>query len=242
VIRRTGFSQLNQPLWQWQAALLDFVFPSICANCRRLGALLCADCEARLPYANEPLCARCGRAVLAPNELCSNCLHRPLPLEAVRAPFRYAAPLDHLIHQMKYEGYFALAEPLARLMVVGRPAWLDTIDLVVPVPLHLKRQRKRGFNQSALLSRHLCRSLGLRLSEDALRRIRHTIPQIELGPQERANNMQGAFAAVPKQVTGRHILLVDDVFTTGATMSAAAEALLAAGARMVSGYCLASVG
>jgi ComF family protein len=127
-------------------------------------------------------------------------------------------------------------------MVAGRPAWLDTIDLVVPVPLHPKRQRQRGFNQSALLSRYLCRSLNLVLSENALRRIRHTTPQIELGPEERASNVRGAFAAVPRQVAGRHILLVDDVFTTGATLSAAAEALLAAGARVVSGYCLASVG
>jgi ComF family protein len=242
VIQRTAF---HVPLRQLNAALLDFIFPSICANCRRLGALLCADCEARLPRVIEPLCTRCGRTIpheTQPTQLCPNCQHQPLPLRAIRASFRYADPLDQVVHQMKYEGYFALAEPLARFMVAGRPAWLDTIDLVVPVPLHPKRQRQRGFNQSALLSRYLCRSLNLVLSENALRRIRHTTPQIELGPEERASNVRGAFAAVPRQVAGRHILLVDDVFTTGATLSAAAEALLAAGARVVSGYCLASVG
>jgi len=151
-------------------------------------------------------------------------------------------PMDKFIHQFKYEGYFALAEPLARLMVTGWPAWAEAIDLIVPISLHPKRQRQRGFNQSALLGRHLSRSLGLPFSENALRRTRHTTPQIELGPEERADNMRGAFTAVPQQVMDQHVLLVDDVFTTGATMTAAADALLAVGARAVSGYCLASVG
>lgn len=222
--------------------MLDFIFPPVCVNCRRLGALLCADCEAVLPRVSGPVCTWCGRATTYSTQVCFDCQHHPLPLRVVRAPFRYAEPLDRVIHQMKYEGYFALAEPLARLMIVGWPAWTEAIDLVVPIPLHPKRQRQRGFNQSALVGRHLCHSLGLPFSESALRRTRHTTPQIELGPQERANNMRGAFAAVPKQVMDRHVLLVDDVFTTGATMTAAADALLAAGARVVSGYCLASVG
>jgi ComF family protein len=162
-------------------------------------------------------------------------------LQVVRAPFLYAPPLDIVIQQMKYEYYFSLAKPLAELMVSSWPAWPEAIDLVVPVPLHPRRKWKRGFNQSALLARHLCRSLSLSFSEDALRRVRHTLPQVELGPQERADNVREAFMADAQQVTNRHILLIDDVFTTGATMSAAATALLAAGARAVSGYCLARV-
>lgn len=224
------------------AVLRDLLFPAVCANCRRLGALVCARCEARFPLIKGPICVRCGLSLSEAGQSCYNCRQRPLPLVAVRAPFRYAEPLDHVIHQMKYEGYFALAEPLATLMVDHWPENIEHPDLVVPIPLHSRRQRQRGFNQSTLLASHLCHSLGLSLSEIALRRIRYTTPQIELGPEERANNMQGAFAAVPEEVNSRHVLLIDDVFTTGATLSAAADALLKAGARAVSAYCLASVG
>lgn len=239
---RTARTDLANPLWKVTAALRDLIFPTVCASCRRLGALLCADCVSRLPHTGETICVRCGRSTSKLVQTCHNCRQRPLPLVAVRAPFRYAAPLDQIIHQMKYEGYFSLAEPLAQLMVDHWPGEFERPDLVVPIPLHAKRQRQRGFNQSSLLADHLCRRLDLALSETALRRVRYTTPQIELGPEERANNMQGAFAAVPEQVASQHILLVDDVFTTGATLSAAAEALLHAGARAVSAYCLASVG
>lgn len=235
-------TQSKRPLRTVTAILRDLLFPAVCANCRRLGALICAECEARFPRINGPICVRCGRSTAKPGQPCENCRQRPLPLVAVRAAFRYAEPLDHVIHQMKYEGYFALAKPLAQLMVDHWPGKFEYPDLVVSIPLHSKRQRQRGFNQSTLLASHLCHSLDLSMSEIALRRIRHTTPQIELGPEERANNMQGAFAAVPEEVVSRHVLLVDDVFTTGATLSAAADALLAAGARAVSAYCLASVG
>jgi ComF family protein len=150
------------------------------------------------------------------------------------------APLDSVIHRLKYEGYFALAEPLGALMAAHWPSWLHSIDLLAPIPLHPKRERERGFNQSALLARSLARTRQLPVGEGLLRRTRYTTPQIELGPAERAENVRDAFAAASGKLQGRHVLLVDDVFTTGATMAAAAEALLAAGARAVSGYCLAS--
>jgi ComF family protein len=159
----------------------------------------------------------------------------------MRAPLLYVEPTSRLIHRLKYEGYFALAEPLSGFLIEGWPAWEQAPDLILPIPLHARRQRRRGYNQSELLARPLAREMALQFSAAALRRTRHTAPQVGLGPAERANNVRGAFTADPATVAGRHILLVDDVLTTGATMSAAAEALLAAGAQTVSAYCLARV-
>lgn len=159
----------------------------------------------------------------------------------MRAALRYQEPTSDLIHRFKYEGYSALGRPLANILADSWPDWEQTPDLIVPIPLHPKRHRRRGYNQSELLARPLGTMKSIPVSIEALRRTRHTIPQVGLGPDERHDNVRGAFDADATIVGGRHILLVDDVLTTGATMSAAAEALLAAGAVGVSAYCLARV-
>lgn len=159
----------------------------------------------------------------------------------MRAPMQYQEPLSRIIHRFKYEGYFALAEPLAALMIDGWPVWEQPPDLILPVPLHPRRQRRRGYNQSELLARPLSHALDIALDTSALRRTRHTVPQVGLGPEERHDNVRGAFSAAAG-VRDRHVLLIDDVLTTGATMRSAAEALLVAGAATVSAYCLARVG
>ena len=157
----------------------------------------------------------------------------------MRAALRYQEPTSSLIHRFKYEGCFALAEPLARHLIAVWPTWEQPPDLIVPIPLHPRRRRRRGYNQSELLAAPLARALGLPMNPRALQRVRHTAPQVGLGPEERHANVRGAFAAA--DAGGRRVLLIDDVLTTGATMRAAAEALLAAGAASVSAYCLARV-
>jgi ComF family protein len=142
-----------------------------------------------------------------------------------------------LIQQMKYRGFFALTEPLAELMARAWPRWQTPVDLVIPVPLHPRRQRERGFNQSAHLVRHLAHRLGWKAHYHLLVRQRRTRPQVGLTKAQRRLNVADAFTVTEAgPVAGRHILLVDDVCTTGATMAAAATALLTAGASSVSGY------
>jgi ComF family protein len=158
----------------------------------------------------------------------------------MRAALRYQEPTSDIIHRFKYEGYFALGRPLAALMIAAWPRWQSPPDLILPIPLHDRRRRQRGYNQSELLARPLGQALGIPVETASLRRTRPTIPQVGLGPDERRENVRGAFAAGPG-VAGRRVLLIDDVLTTGATMSAAAEALLAAGAAGVAAYCLARV-
>lgn len=159
----------------------------------------------------------------------------------MRAPLLYVEPTSEIIHRFKYDGYFAVAPALADIMVADWPFDLLQPEVVIPVPLHPRRERRRGFNQSALLGRRLAQELNLLYRPGTLRRIRHTAPQVGLGPEERMNNVAGAFVAQGADIEGRHLLLVDDVLTTGATMKAAAGTLLAAGAASVSAYCLARV-
>lgn len=158
----------------------------------------------------------------------------------MRAPLQYQEPLSQVIHRFKYEGYFALAEPLAEFLIAGWPVWDQPPDLVVPIPLHPRRRRQRGYNQSELLARPLSRALAIDCDPAVLSRTRYTAPQVGLGPEARHDNVRGAFSARPV-VDGCRVLLIDDVLTTGATMKSAAEALLTAGAAAVSAYCLARV-
>ena len=147
-------------------------------------------------------------------------------------------PVSKLIHNLKYNGAFALAGPLAKMMVDGWAQWQMPVNLVLPIPLHTDRERKRGYNQSMLLTRAFCQGIALSYSETALQRTRFTTPQVGLTAVQRLENVQNAFVA-DEQVRGKHILLIDDVCTTGATMAAAANALFSAGATAVSGYCVA---
>ena len=217
---------------------LDFLFPPVCVSCQQLGVPLCDDCRALIVRPQEPLCPWCGRMVQQRVAACSLCRRHPLPLQ-VRAAALHHDPLRQAIHGLKYEGLFALAPSLATVMVEEWPRWSTPTDLVVPVPLHPEREKERGYNQSLLLVREFCRRLSLTPDECALRRIRYTRPQVELGVKERLHNVRGAFRAARDRVVQKHILLVDDVCTTGATLTAAADALLDAGAQSVSGYVLA---
>jgi len=171
---------------------------------------------------------------------CSGCLRHPLqPVEQIRAAVLFAGAVPDMIHQLKYNGRFALAEPLGDLMATAWPQWEAHTDLVIGIPLHPDRKRKRGYNQSDLLASHFGRRVGLPEDHLALQRVRNTPPQVGLNAADRQTNMTNAFYAERDKVAGKDILLVDDVCTTGSTLQAAAQALLDAGAKRVSGYCLA---
>lgn len=202
-----------------------------------VGTLLCPDCQQKMVRIKEPYCTSCGREQPV-RGLCGTCAAQPQLLRQVRAPLHYEEPISSVIHLMKYEGYFALAEPLAAMMAQAWPRWATPVDFLVPVPLHTRRRRKRGYDQAALLARHLGRILEIPVAERILERSRHTRPQVGLDAEKRQDNVKGAFSAVGR-VDNQHLLLIDDVYTTGATMSAAAETLLYAGAATVSAYCLA---
>jgi ComF family protein len=237
--------KIQLPVLTWRSrakgladSLLNFVFPPVCGACKKAGSLICENCQNQLQWVQKPLCARCGRPVPTATDCCSVCQERPLPLKQIRAAVLFAHPVSKLIHNLKYNGAFALAKPLAQMMADAWSCWQLPIDLVMPIPLHAERQRKRGYNQSTLLMRDFCSTVALSYAEEGLQRARFTTPQVGLSAVERLKNVEDAFVT-KIDVRGKHILLIDDVCTTGATMAAAATALHAAGARTVSGYCVA---
>ena len=233
------------PLAAGLAALADLLFPPFCAVCgARLGAgcrdPLCASCWAALPRLAPPFCHGCGAPLGAwlsrapePPRRCAACRRRAPRWSYARSAGRFEGPLREALHAFKFDGRRALARPLGDLLAETRPwlpAPLDAGAVLVPVPLHPARRRARGFNQAQLLARRVGDAWGLEVVE-AMRRVRPTRPQVELSAAERRGNVRGAFAVRRADaVVGRHVLLVDDVLTTGATVEECATRLRAAGA------------
>lgn len=215
----------------------DWLFPPHCAACGARGAWLCATCLGALPRIVPPFCPHCGEPQRQAG-LCLRCRENASSLEGMRSLGLYAGPLQRAIWALKYEGLRVLAEPLAVLLADYCGEHPLPADLIIPVPLHRRRERRRGYNQSALLGRALAGRLGLPYRPDLLVRLRDTPPQVGKSQEERRRNMEGAFAA-GKAPVGARILLVDDVLTTGATLEACAAPLKAAGAASVWGLTLA---
>jgi competence protein ComFC len=213
------------------SVLADLFFPQRCVGCeRRASDLLCRDCFEALPYVGRPICSRCGTPTAFETFVCGECKDVDFGFESARAPLRYEGVGEQIVHSLKYRGYTRVVERLVAPLMLGVLDRGERFDAVVPVPLHRSRLRRRGFNQAELLARAVAAPLKAPVS-DKLRAVRRTLDQVELSAPERRANVEGAFAA-RERVRGR-VLLVDDVFTTGATTSECAETLLAGGAREV---------
>jgi len=224
--------------------VLAVVFAPRCAACDRLldaptRGPVCEACWASLRPLSPPLCDRCGdqipswRAASLAGRACARCRRKPRLITRCRAFGAYDGRLRLIIHALKYDKRRSLARRLALLMRERGEDVLAGADCLVPVPLHWRRLRMRGFNQAA----DLAEGVGLPVAR-ALRRVRPTRPQAELPAGRRHRNVRGAFAAARRsrrrhEIAGRCVVLVDDVFTTGATLDGCARVLKAEGAREV---------
>ncbi len=195
---------------------------------------LCAGCWTELPWLHGPCCARCAHPLPSPG-LCGRCIAEPPHFDAVVAACRYAYPAGDLIQACKYGGRLAAAMPLAAMLetVVSRQP-----DLLVPMPLSAGRLRTRGFNQALELARVLARTLNIPADAGLCVKTRETPPQSRLPWKERRKNVRGAFV-VHANLDGRHVAVVDDVLTTGATLNELARILKRAGAATVTGFVVA---
>jgi ComF family protein len=220
-------------------AALDLLFPKWCVGCGKEGEFICRSCRELLVPFRPPLCPRCGKPQPS-STLCLACLNWQAAIDGIRSPFRFEGIIREAILQLKYRNLRALSETLAKLLSDFLTANPIPGEVLVPVPIHDKRLRERGYNQSSLLARELSKLSGLPVVDNSLTRQRHALPQTQTKTvAERRNNVAGAFTCREQQLKGRQVLLVDDVATSGATLDACAMALKAAGAISVWGLALA---
>jgi len=208
---------------------------ALCGSMSRQG-LWCAACDASLPYHDMPHCPVC--ALPTPlGEICGHCLTKPPAFTRCIAAFSYSFPLNKLIQAMKYQEQLALAEIFSEKLL-QRIDHARLPDFIIPMPLHPAKLRRRGFNQASLVAARLSRALHIPLLSHNCHRLRDTPSQSALPWKERSKNVRGAFLC-DKDLSDKHVALVDDVLTTGASLNALADAVRKRGASDVSAWVIA---
>lgn len=217
--------------------LLNILFPELCPICQEPSqdhktAPICTECwQGILPH-NGPGCQKCGKPFVSGiSTTCSDCIQSEPAFKIAKSFGPYKGTLRKAINLFKYHGITRLATPLSEIM---HRTGIPSVDAVIPVPLYKKRLKQREFNQSALLAKRTAEHLGIQFSHDCLVKIRDTTPQVGMNSKDRLKNIKKAFIIKDSSVIrNRNILLVDDVFTTGATVRECSGMLKKAGAQNV---------
>ena len=231
----------------FSTALRNLLFPARCLACdrqleRSSRPQICDDCRPLFSPIVSPLCPGCGKPYPAGEDhFCEDCLLDHFAFDRARAVFLYREPVKSLLLSLKFGRSLT---GLATLGMLAQQAGAETLfrepDLLLPVPLHLKRLRSRGFNQSLLLARTCFPAWRDKISPDTLLRLQETTPQTRLSGRARRTNLKGAFGvSKPGIIRGKRILLVDDIFTTGSTLHECAKILRQAGALQIEAFTLA---
>jgi ComF family protein len=229
---------------------LDWLYPPRCRFCREslidADDCFCSACRERIRRVTHPFCNACGRPFLdtsGDDHLCGNCLRRRPHFVRARAWACYPTedgeehPLREVVQRFKYGRKVSLGKPLGRLMAIDCRGLFDErpFDVILPVPLHPKRLRWRSFNQSLVLAREIGKEWKLPVDPFVLARSRETPPQTQLNEEERKKNMRRAFSVnAARPIEGKAVLLIDDVYTSGATVNECSRALKRGGAKEVS--------
>ncbi|NJD05614.1 MAG: ComF family protein [Methylococcaceae bacterium] len=227
---------------KWLESIQEWLYPGSCLLCGGPGSDrldLCSACRADLPVILHA-CARCGIPLEAEfgGAVCGACLKKPPAMDSTVALFRYEEPLRLLIHELKFRHQLAVARLLGELLAASMARRETAPQVLIPVPLHPRRFRERGFNQSTEIARIVSRRLGIPLDSRSCCRIRLTAPQTTLPAEQRRRNIRNAFRIDGRPNFG-HAAIVDDIVTTGATVNELARTLRRAGARRIEVWAIA---
>jgi len=218
---------------------VESFFPRRCVGCGKVGGFLCSECLGKLPRLLPPICPNCGRSQ-ASGIVCPDCRQRQTEIDGIRSPFRFDEVIRKAIHQLKYRNLKAISPCLAELLADYLESNSLPGEALLCVPLHPRRLRERGYNQSGLLARELGRRVGMPVIEDCLIRVKQVQPQVRaVDVAERRKNVADAFVCRDERISGKQIILIDDVCTSGATLESCAAVLKSKGAASVWGLTLA---
>lgn len=221
----TGLFALKSFVTQTTTLAVDLLFPPRCAGCGQIDTAWCSNCQAEL---NQ-------------SEFATELAVHP-PLSGIAASAWHMGIIREAVQALKYDNAQMVAKPLGQRLAVCLEQQYWSLDIIIPVPLHAKRLSERGYNQARLLAEQVAMMTGISCQPDALQRIRETQSQVTISGAERLTNINGAFEAQSSIVNGRAILIIDDVYTTGSTLSACGEALMKAGAECVFGLTVTAAG
>lgn len=205
-------------------SLLDFLFPKKCLICGSLGRYFCLSCLEKLSYTKNQICPGCYNPSFSgkTHPFCQE----KTALDGLAFGFSYQGLIKTAIKKIKYREIFSLTEELVELAIKRIQSSMFSHYLIIPIPLHIKRFSTRGFNQSELIGEIISKNWNLSIEKKVLQRIKNTQSQVKLKKKERAENIKGAFSVINKEeIAGQKILLIDDVFTSGATLNEAAKIL-----------------
>lgn len=231
---------LTETLKLFRDGVLAFVYPPYCLVCgsplKMDEKLVCEPCWDEVERAEQPFCTKCGSSLKNPSQPCPSCKDEGYNFSAVRVATGFNETVQKIIHSLKYRGKRSLAKRLGVILAnrtLGDERFTGA-DLLMPVPLHPSRARERGYNQSELIAEVIGQKLDLPVDKNILSRKKRTKAQTDLDAKQRRENVKGAFVVRrPEEVSGKRVVIVDDVLTTGATLEACTEALLSAGAKEV---------
>ena len=221
-------------LWNF---VLEMIYPKTCCFCGKVSSReVCEECAKKIEYIEEPRCKKCGKPIrYAEDEYCYDCQKKEFHYEQGRNIWIHKFPVSWSIYQFKYHNrriYGAFyAKEMYRLYGKILREW--EIDTIIPIPLHPRRKKMRGYNQAEVLARSLGKLAGIPVQSRAVKRTKYTRPQKQLNDKERKKNLRQAFCVNSRWKYVRNVLLLDDIYTTGSTIDAVAEVLKSAGVKKV---------
>jgi ComF family protein len=218
-------------------SVLGLVFPSKCLVCNDIVGVesrLCFDCWKKVEFISNPSCSKCGYPFefdIGEPMLCGSCADEPLVFDKAMSVFRYGEISKVLVHKLKYSDKLHIAKYLATLMLNKIQAKNGSFDFIIPVPMHRKKLRRRLYNQAALIAKHISSLSGIPFLPNGLTKTLYHVPQTGLRRELRKENVRNSFGVTKKYsnvIIGKNILLIDDVYTTGATINECSKVLKSA--------------